>query len=537
MPTTTAFRYSFAFALLSALGATTADARPKRVAVLDFEGKRAVADQGKAAIVGVLSDDYNLVSSKTWLEAKAAANRKLHGPQAWSKAARQVGVDAVIEGWINEEGRSKVLTIVITDASNGEESDQLTIKLGRGFDADIAEKIRKGIEERFEWIDGVGGGNPAPLPEYKVKDKTKIGARPPADDMPETDDRDDRGKRRDDDRDDRGKRRDDDRDDRSKRRDTRRSDRRDDDRDDRDDRRDRRDDRDDRDEGETVRVAKIEPKETKAEKEQNLLASVFKPVTEEEDIVTGGKASHVPKPTPKFNVAGGFFYGSRTLYIGAENPDGVTQYAGVPSKGIGIDASFFPFPTKKIDGIQSGIGFSFGVGHSLGSKVTYDDLEEVGDYVINQTSWNAGIHYRAPLGSSLAIQGSVGYGQDNYVIEDAPMTFEVPNTAYSYLSAGGHVDLSITERSTVGFGAKYLYMLGTGDLSSVDWYGPGGSGGWHLDGNFSVPLPSNMFVRGELSYTRIKTTFDGVGTITEAEAVSEAVDSTVSANVKVGISF
>ena len=114
MPTTTAFRYPFAFAVLSALGATTADARPKRVAVLDLEGKRAVADQGKAAIVGVLSEDYNLVSSKTWLEAKAAASRKLHGPAAWSKAARQVGVDAVVEGWINEEGRSKVLTIVIT---------------------------------------------------------------------------------------------------------------------------------------------------------------------------------------------------------------------------------------------------------------------------------------------------------------------------------------------------------------------------------------------------------------------------------------
>ena len=525
MPTTTAFRSSFVCALLiSAIG--TAEARPKRVAVLDLEGKRTVADQGKAAIVGVLTEEYNLVSSKTWLEAKAAASRKLHGPQAWSKAARQVGVDAVIEGWVNEEGRSKVLTIVITDASNGEESDQLTIKLGsKGFDAEIAEKIRKGIEDRFEWIDGVGGGNPAPLPEYKVKDKTKIGARPPAEDVPATEDPDDRRRRDDDDRQDR-----------------RRSDR--DDRDDRDDRRDRRDrpdrrdtHRDDRDEGETVRVAKLEPKETKADKEQNLLVSVFKPVTEEEDIVTGGKASHVPRPTPKFNVSGGFFYGSRTLYIGAENPDGVTQYAGVPSKGLGVDAAFFPWPTKKLDGIQSGLGFSFGVGHSIGSKVTYDDLETVGDYVINQTSWNAGIHYRAPLGSSFAIQGSVGYGQDTYVIEDAPMTFEVPNTAYSYLSAGGHIDLSITERATVGFGAKYLYMLGTGDLSSTDWYGPGGSGGWHLDGNFVVPLPSNLFIKGELSYTRIKTTFDGVGTITEAEAVSEAVDSTVAANVKVGISF
>nr|MBA2544923.1 hypothetical protein [Deltaproteobacteria bacterium] len=58
-----------------------------------------------------------------------------------------------------------------------------------------------------------------------------------------------------------------------------------------------------------------------------------------------------------------------------------------------------------------------------------------------------------------------------------------------------------------------------------------------LDGNFSIPLPSNLFVKGELSYSRIKTTFDGVGVITEAEGVSEAVDSTVAGNVKIGISF
>jgi hypothetical protein len=260
-------------------------------------------------------------------------------------------------------------------------------------------------------------------------------------------------------------------------------------------------------------------------------------VSEEEDIVTGGKASHVPRPTPRFSVMGGFFYGSRTLYIGAENPEGVSQYAGVPSKGLGVEAAFYPFPKKKIDGIQSGVGFSFGVGKSLGSLVTFDDLEEVGDYVINQTAWNANVHYRAALGTSFAIDGSVGYGQSNYVIEDAPMTFEVPNTAYSYLTVGGKVDLAITERSSVGFGAKWMYVLDTGDLSSVEWYGPGGSSGLALDGNFTVPLPANLFIKGELSYSRIKTTFDGVGVITEEEGVSEAVDSTVAANVKLGISF
>lgn len=527
MSTTTAFRFALV-ASASALFAVAgdADAKPRRVAVLDFDGPRALADQGKAHVIGILAEEYNIVAAKHWIEAKASAGRKVRGPQQWSRAAKAARVDAVIEGWVQPEGRSNVITLVITDASNGDEKDTLTVKLSsRGFSSETADKLRQGIEDRFEWIESMTGGNPDPLPTYRVKEKTKIGARQRDDDELDYDRRD-----RDDDRDDRRRRRrDDDRDDR-------RADR-DDDRDrDRDDRRRRRSDDDEVSEKEP-RVARLEVKETKAEREQNLLVNVFRPTSEEEDIVTGGKASHVPRPTPRFTVAGGLFYGSRTLYIGAENPEGVTQYAGVPSKGIAVEASFFPFPHKKIDGILSGVGFSFGVGHSLGSVVTFDDQEEVGDYVINQTAWNANILYRSALGTSFAIHGSLGYGQSNYVLEDAPMTFEVPNTAYSFLSVGGGVDLSITERATVGFGAKYLYTLNTGDLSSVDWYGPGSSGGWNLDGNFVVPLPSNLYVKGELSYARIKTTFDGVGVITEDEGVSEAVDSTVAGNVKLGISF
>jgi hypothetical protein len=519
MSTTTAFRFALVASALFA--AADADAKPRRVAVLDFDGPRALADLGKAQVLTVLSESYGIVGAKTWVDAKAQAARKVHGPQQWSKASKTSGVDAVIEGWVQDEGRNKVLTLVITDASNGDEKDELTIKLGtKGFTTDVADKLRQGIEDRFEWIESTTGGNPDPLPTYRVKEKTKIGARQPKDDELVEEDRPRRRPRRDDDR--RDERRDDDR------------------RDDRDERAVDRDDRrrseDDVSEKET-RVARLEVKETKAEREQGLLVNVFRPVTEEEDIVTGGKASHVPKPTSRFAVAGGLFYGSRTLYIGAENPEGVTQYAGVPSKGLAVEASFYPFPHKKIDGILSGIGFSFGVGKSLASVVTFDDGDEVGDYVINQTAWNANINYRSALGPTFAVHGSVGYGQSSYVLEDAPMTFEVPNTAYSYLSIGGGVDLSITERATVGFGAKYLYTLGTGDLSSVEWYGPGGSGGWNLDGNFSIPLPSNLYIKGELSYTRIKTTFDGVGQITEDEGVSEAVDSTVGANVKVGISF
>ncbi len=300
------------------------------------------------------------------------------------------------------------------------------------------------------------------------------------------------------------------------------------------------DDRRDRDRDDDVsekRVAAIEVHTSKAERDDNVVANVFHPISDEEVIVTGGKAAHVPQPTTKARFYGGGYYGSRTLYAQAENPDGVTQFAGVPSKGIEVGGTYYPFPNKKIDGIQSGIGFSFDISHSLGSVVTFDDLDTVSDFVINQSAWNAGIHYRTPLGESFAIDGEVGYGQMNYKIEDATPTFEVPDTAYSYLSAGGHLDLKITEHSSVGFGAKYLYTLGTGDLNSVDWYGPGKSAGWNFNGNFIIPLPKNLFVEGALGFTRIKTSLDGVGQITEDEGVTETVDSTVSGTLHVGIAF
>ena len=331
MSTSTAFRFALVTALTTA-AAGAAEAKPRRVVVLDFEGKRGVADQGKATVVSVLSADYDMVSSKTWVDAKAAAARKTHGPAAWSKAARATGVDAVVEGWVQDEGRSKVLTLVITDASNGEESDQLSIKLGTGFDVDLAEKVRKGLEDRFEWIDPINGGNPDALPTYKVKEKIKVGARQLKEDETPADDTEEREPPR------RRKRADRDADAGDDDRPSRKRDRGD-----RDRLGDRRDD--DVSEKEPVRVAKLEVKETKAEKEQSVLVNVFKNPTEEEDIVTGGKASHVPTPTSKFAVSGGLFYGSRTLYIEADNPEGVTQYAGIPSKGLSVEAAFFPFPT------------------------------------------------------------------------------------------------------------------------------------------------------------------------------------------------
>jgi len=472
--------------------AGTAHANPHRLVVLDFDGPRTLADTGRDAVVRALGHDNDLVSPKTWLDAHASAARTSHGPTAWSKAAQRAHVDAVVEGWVQEDGRQRgadrtiTLTVIVTDASDGKELDQLTLKLGPNgaFTDDTQRRLRDGLDDRLDWIestatridpkprDPIGNEDPA-APAAPPATTPAFGpqpATPPTEDKPAT----------------------------------------------------------------QPKPTDVAATDTAA-KDAAVLTALFGGRSSPSDTLP--PIHRVPHPTPRFRIAGGPGWRSRSLTIGAEEQGGVTQYSGVSDKSIGVDAAFYPFPWKRTDGQLSGIGFSFGVDQSLGSTVTFDDLETVGEYAIDQHGWNAAVHYRAPLSSYFTIDGEVGYGNRTYNIDDAPETFEVPNTAYHYLHGGAHLDMTVTDRASIGFGGNYFHVLDSGDLSSVDWYGPGSTGGFKIDGNFIVPLPARMFVRGELAFTRFKTSFDGVGQITEDEGVYDAVDSTVAANVKVGIEF
>ncbi len=443
-------------------GAATAEAG-KRIVVLDFDGPRALADTSRDAVVRALGSDHDLIAQKRWLDAKKDAAKE-RGPKMWRAAASQAGVDAIIEGWVQDEDRTKVLTVAVTNASNGTEIDHVTIKLGKeGITEAKVQSLREQIESQLEWIEPAQPDKPA-LPGDPVglgdKAPQQIGPQPPP------------------------------------------------------------------------------AAPTPAAPAQVAVVDQTTTTTLEPKAVDWlpGQPKPASRPTPRARVAGGFGWHSRSLTIGAEE-DGVTQFSGVPAKSIGVDAVFYPFPRQKRDGILSGVGFSFGVNQSIGNTVTFDDLEEVGEYNIDQHGWNAAVHYRVPLGDSFAIDGEVGYGRQTYNLDDAPETFEVPNTSYHYLHAGTHVDLSITDRASVGFGGKLFHVLESGDLSSVDWYGPGDTSGLSVDASFVIPLPARLYVRGELAYTRFKTSFDGVGVITEEEGVYDAVDSNVGANVRIGVEF
>ncbi len=526
--TSKAFRLALtATALCSA--AATADAKPRRVVILDFDGPRGLADTGHDAVVALLGESYDVVATKRWEDARAAAQQKAHGPATWSKAAKSSGVDAVIEGWIQDEGRHKVLTVAVREASSGNEIDSVSIKLGaKGLTEQSKAKLSSELDGVLEYIEGTT--DPVGSGLRPIETRKMIGAKSTRSE--ETAQRagdDDEAKPT------KKKRRavaeatDEAADEATEARPTKKK---------------------------TARVdaeIEIEPSSadepTAAPKKKDKEVATASDAKDNADLVSlfgatsdeGKKidpaASHTPQPTPRFRIGGGGYYSSRTLAVGAEKQGDVQNFAGVPAKGLEINALVYPFPVKKLDGDLSGVGFSFGISHSAGSVVSFDDMATVSEYSLNQSAYDLGIHYRYPLADLVAIDGHVSYGHSTNVITGAPPEFETPDTDYSYLGAGANLDLNIAERASVGFGARYMYVLDVGDISSTEFYGPGRASGWGLDANFVVPLPKSLYVRGALNYEHFKIELDEVGTLTEEFGAFETVDSTVGGSLNIGIQF
>ena len=457
---------------------------PRHVVVLNFDGPRTLADSGRTAVILALSE-YDLVATPRWQEAQVKAHEDAgaQGSTVWRKAAESTGVDAVIDGWVQD----KQLTVIVHDATDGSALEQLTVKVGKDGLGELASKqLRLGLEERLAVL------RPLPQPKrYKPVPRTvepqtvsaEARIKPAPTPTPAT-----------------------------------------------------------------PAAAPPPTPEPAAAPAPAHAPVVVATVTDPKCTDVFGdcpavreapepQPTHVPVATPRFRLELGGEIGSRSLHFQAETVENISQYDGVGQKALSVSGELYPFPLVATDGQLSGPGVSLTLHHTLGSTVGIDDEETTGDYSINENGFLAAVHWRQPVGKIVHLDGEVGYSQDNYVIEDPPEDYEVPDTAYSSLHAGAHCDLTVAPRATVGFGARYFYVLDQGDLTSTAFYGPGNTSGWGLDAAFVLPLPKQLYVRGKVAYKRYKTTFAGGGDITDEENVFDGTDSTVEGGAAIGIEF
>jgi hypothetical protein len=500
-------------ALASAALAAEADAKPRRVVVLEFDGPRRLADSGRSAVMSVLGDQYNIVATKAWDTARARAAGR--GPQQWRQASKQAGVDAVIEGWVQAEGRHHVLTVAVREAATGRELDTLSIRIkGEGVTPEASQRLAVQLDDLLGWIDGDINADPAPtLPDVRTM-RPMLGARDPdrdrrriADEEDERDEEDDRAGEEDADREDAEL----------------------------DDERPRR--------KKKSKQAKLEATKAVATidestQDTNDLVKLFGPESKEAEIVSEGKTTHVPKPTPRFEIAAGPYVSARGMAFtyDPEAKGSPPEYPGQTLKGFQASAAVYPLPLQKQDGKLSGLGFSFGIAHSVLSTFSAMDDTGYGDYVMNHSAWELGVHYRWPI-ELVSIDVDANFGNFAHKIIDLPSSVQIPDTSYSYLGARARVDLQVTDAATVGFGARYMYTFGAGDISDEDWYGYGKAWGAALDGNFVIPLSRALFVRGDVEYKRVKLDFEGSGMLTTQWGVWSVVDSSITGTANLGVKF
>jgi hypothetical protein len=514
---------------------SAAEASPRRVVVLDFDGPRQLADSGRAAVMGVLGEQYNIVATRNWDSARARASGR--GPQQWRQASKQAGVDAVIEGWVQAEGRHHVLTIAVKDAATGQEVDTLSVRIkDRGVPTDAASKLAAELDDLLSWIDGDVTAEPSKrLPDLRMR--PVIGSRDRTRSAASDDDFADEPPRR-----------------KKKPRRTARVVRADDELDDA-----VVDALDAEGSDDAAEDAELDPRRAKAKKprrkgrrataaavalesDESDLVTLFGPDSKEAAIVTDGKTSHVPQPTPRFMISAGPYVAARGMAFTATAPSSSAppppSYPASMVQGFGAHASVFPMPQATHDARQHGVGFSLDIAKSVASLLTIYDkgADEYRDSTIDQTTWQLATHYRWPIEFvTIGIQAS--YGQTGHKIIDVPETLGFADTAFSYVGAGANLELAVTERATVGFNVRYQYLLAAGNVTDEMAYGSGKGYGLALGGDFVIPVTDQLFVRGSVDYQRFKIDFEGSGELTKQFGVWDVTDAAITGSANLGVSF
>ena len=129
----------------------SAHARPLRVVVLEFDGHRSRSEAAREVVIELVNETDDVLSTRSWTRAYARA--PAWGTRRWQRASETTGADAVIEGFLVEEGQHYSLTVVVRRASTGDHVDDVTINVDPdGMVPTERRKLRRGLADILDWI-------------------------------------------------------------------------------------------------------------------------------------------------------------------------------------------------------------------------------------------------------------------------------------------------------------------------------------------------------------------------------------------------
>lgn len=462
---------AFAERATSAADATSSD---PGVVVLAFDGDEDLALVGRSVVLGLVDRDYDLVPPRMWRDALDMEKRG-RGRKDWSKAAKDIGVAAVIEGAAVKSRGGGQLRIWVRDAHTGkiagevsapltvdglEEEAKATLEmelvdaLFAATDSDVAARKAKPRVERAEVVTGeVAPAKEGEPRAPRVASETKVDVassqiglekdRLALFDAPGVD-------------------------------------------------------------GSSLPVAKgpTQPARLIAE------LSVTGAAVSRQFGFTGAvlPADYPGSTVTSLGLGGAVYPMSKAESRGRLNGFGLAASvmtavgSDVP---VEIDGEVFDFPVSQ-RAWQLGVHYRYPAGPAL---------------------------VEGHLG-----YGSITHYVDD-IPEDAELELDLLDAEYGFLDVGGRVEVDAGPRTTLGFAASYLYMTSVGIVTDPDLLGGAQAWGMKLGLDLKVQIARGVFAAAGADYRRVSMVFDGTGDLYEDVDVDDAKDTFVGGHLDVGVAF
>jgi hypothetical protein len=438
----------------------------KRVVVLSFSGPQ--GGKAEAAVAGAIKKRHTIVSQAQYTKAQKKLKAKKQTDKNVAKIAAEIQVDAVVSGSVKKKAGKLTVSVVVREGVSGQVKGSASFVLrGNKVDQKAKNEIDEQVLPLVDDVRGISEGGSAmssgddsgSVSADEPKKKGKKG-NPEEETTPPTGSGSD-------------------------------------------------------DTGEQEAVPGVDDTKKVASTD----GSESSPDSSVSKSSDGGEVSSSPQGDDHyarngaFDVSLGVSALQRTLSFTVADglANGPAGYDGALVPGALLEGEVYPMGFGKKTGVLANIGLTFMFDRVFVLKSKTMDTE----YDTTQQRYGLGLRYRWLLGSSTTsptVHFGIGYNNLAFTIDSGGKDIGLPNVEYSFVDPGAGIRMPLgTPSFALLADARYMIVLGAGDIASADNYGGGTVAGLDIDAGLEWRLMPRLPIRVGFKYVRIAYTFEDNG--------------------------